>query len=504
MAVLPELSTNRAQLFRGFLQVLYDREKDARERRQDAASVPDQSHWMDVLGGLAESMQFAGGAQSDAGAQTVLPRPDWPALLTKELLNFSRDASVLQLTGDDLRFTHQLLQEYLAGRVLVTASQADPLSAGRYWPEKNWWQGSGWEVVAEIAAESLEADEIEPFIVWLARANPALAADIWEAQDRPVLADATRQAIHDQWFTRMTDIERVPQPSARAAIGTALGRFELDDRQGIGLDEQGLPDIDWVEIQSGPFLYGEGDEQQQVHLERYCISRYPITNAQYQAFIDAGGYVEERWWQGLKKPKTVKKITWYQTNRPRSDVDWYEAMAFTRWLAAQLDQSVRLPTEQEWEKAARGTDGRAYPWGDDYLNGYANVMESGEGGEYLGETTAVGLYPQGESPFGVRDLAGNVWEWCLNKYEHPEQIQPDTSDDERVLRGGSWIGNPEFARAAHRLRNYPVTTRPLQGFSCCVVCPHFLISCSLLTDAIAAVKFFSVSGCRCTPWVLSI
>jgi hypothetical protein len=236
MAILPELSENRAQLFRGFLRMLYKREMAARERRQDASTVPDQNHWLAVMGELAETLQFAGGAQSDAGAQTVLSRADWPGSLNKVLLDFSRDASVLQLTGDDLRFTHQLLQEYLASRVLLISSQADHTSATRYWPEKSWWQRSGWEVVAEIAAESLDKQTVEPFIAWLARANPALAAEVWEAQNQPELGDATRQAIHDQWFTRMTDAERVPQSRARAAIGTALGRFGLDDRPGIGLD----------------------------------------------------------------------------------------------------------------------------------------------------------------------------------------------------------------------------------------------------------------------------
>jgi formylglycine-generating enzyme required for sulfatase activity len=136
-------------------------------------------------------------------------------------------------------------------------------------------------------------------------------------------------------------------------------------------------------------------------------------------------------------------------------VDWYEAVAFSRWLAAQLNQPIRLLTEQEWEKAARGTDGREYPWGNGYIKGRANVDESGEKGEYLAQTTAVGLYPMDNSPYGVRDMTGNVWEWCLNKYDQPEQIEPDTSGGRRVLRGGSWFLNPEFARAAHRYRDLP-------------------------------------------------
>jgi formylglycine-generating enzyme required for sulfatase activity len=149
-------------------------------------------------------------------------------------------------------------------------------------------------------------------------------------------------------------------------------------------------------------------------------------------------------------------------------VDWYEAVAFSRWLAAQLNQPIRLPTEQEWEKAARGTDGRQYPWGHDYINGYANVYES-----KLSQTTAVGMFPQGESPYGVMDMAGNVWEWCLNKGDHPEQIEPDTSGNWRVLRGGSWFLNPEFARAAYRFRCLPDLRSSHGGFRVVLSVPIF-------------------------------
>jgi formylglycine-generating enzyme required for sulfatase activity len=216
-----------------------------------------------------------------------------------------------------------------------------------------------------------------------------------------------------------------------------------------------LPDIDWVEIPTGPFRYGEGASQQEIQLERFYISRYPITNRQYQCFIDAGGYEEKRWWQDRRRPQPTKS-TWEQPNRPRTDVDWYEAVAFTRWLSEQLNQPIQLPTEQEWEKAARGEDGRKYPWGEEYINGYANVDESREKGEYLQQTTAVGLYPKDHSPYGVRDMAGNVWEWCLNKWDHPEQIEPDTSGDRRVLRGGAWVNDPDLARAANRVGINPV------------------------------------------------
>ncbi|MGR9108232.1 MAG: formylglycine-generating enzyme family protein, partial [Gammaproteobacteria bacterium] len=117
-----------------------------------------------------------------------------------------------------------------------------------------------------------------------------------------------------------------------------------------------VPDIAWVEIPAGPFLYGEGSSKRTIELPTFWIAKYPITNCQYQTFIDAGGYEEARWWKDLVKPKP-EASRWPQANRPKTNVDWYEAVAFCRWLSAMLElkeDTIRLPTEQEWEKAARG------------------------------------------------------------------------------------------------------------------------------------------------------
>ncbi len=222
-----------------------------------------------------------------------------------------------------------------------------------------------------------------------------------------------------------------------------------------------LPDIDWVEIPAGEFLYG--DDREKRYLDSFQISRYPVTNAQYQTFIVAGGYESDEWWGDLIKP-ALERSSWNHPNRPRTDVDWYEAVAFSRWLAVMLNQSVRLPTEEEWEKAARGSDGKAFPWGEKYINGYANVDESFEDGDGLKETASVGLYPQGASPYGVMDMTGNVWEWCLNKYDYPDRIEPDTSRDNRVLRGGCWVNSPSDARADGRYGPIPDERSSARGF----------------------------------------
>ncbi len=209
-----------------------------------------------------------------------------------------------------------------------------------------------------------------------------------------------------------------------------------------------VPDIDWVTIPAGEFIYGEDSEQTTHYLETFQIARYPVTNAQYQCFIDDGGYENDHWWQGLEKPE-IEESEWPQGNRPRTNVNWYEATAFTRWLSDRLNQLIRLPSEQEWEKAARGERGLKYPWGDGYEAGNANVRESG--GSFLEQTIGVGLYPRDKSPKGVKDMAGNVVEWC-NEMTADVNDNTQNSSPTPVLRGGAWSNDPDDARAANRHR----------------------------------------------------
>ncbi len=161
-------------------------------------------------------------------------------------------------------------------------------------------------------------------------------------------------------------------------------------------------------------------------------------------------------------------------------MSWYDAVAFTRWLTARLHEAgqldaateIRLPTEEEWEKAARGTDGRQYPWGNGYKAGFANVREQEGpiGAAGVGQTTAVGSYPQGASPFGAHDMAGNVWEWTLTEYEGQNALDL-TNDRPRVLRGGSWLFYPVYACASYRYDYGPPDRYSLSGFRVVMAAP---------------------------------
>ena len=232
-----------------------------------------------------------------------------------------------------------------------------------------------------------------------------------------------------------------------------------------------------VTIPAGPFLMGTPESelneleklgvkrkylerevpQHEVTLEEYAIARYPITNAEFERFIEDGGYTQRDYWtdagwqrkekDSWTQPRLWDDEKWNTPSQPVVGVSWYEAVAYCRWLSEKSGKTYRLPTEAEWEKAARGTDGRRYPWGDGWDASLCNNKESGPG-----QTTPVGEYPEGESPYGVEELVGQVWEWCRTKYGSSYPYKPDDGrededgDDTRIARGGSWASSAPAGR----------------------------------------------------------
>jgi formylglycine-generating enzyme required for sulfatase activity len=203
-------------------------------------------------------------------------------------------------------------------------------------------------------------------------------------------------------------------------------------------------------------------------LDEFQIGKYPVTNAEYQAFVKDAKYKAPSHWSGENFSEELAA-------HPVVNVNWEDADAYCKWLTQKLqeanqlraDESIRLPTEAEWEKAARGTDARYYPWGNDWDK---NKCNSSEGGTK--HTTPVGKYsPAGDSPYGAADMAGNVWEWCADTYDEnyyqnsPRENPLNTSSGKaRVLRGGSWDDESYFVRAAYRSRRYPVFRFSDYGF----------------------------------------
>ena len=159
------------------------------------------------------------------------------------------------------------------------------------------------------------------------------------------------------------------------------------------------------------------------------------------------------------------------------NVSWHDAVAYCNWLAEVTGKPYRLPSEAEWEKGARGSDGRIYPWGNQWDAARCNSRESSDGdtvavlGIYKGSTTAVGTYPNGASPYGLLDMAGNVWEWTSSVYEtYPYDPADGREDPEaegnlhRVVRGGSFGNLPWRVRCAFRGRDVPSASFWDRGF----------------------------------------
>jgi formylglycine-generating enzyme required for sulfatase activity len=235
---------------------------------------------------------------------------------------------------------------------------------------------------------------------------------------------------------------------------------------------------DMFRIPAGEFLMGsdpnidkhaQASEQPQhtLYLPDYYMGKTPVTNAQYAYFVQATDHGQPMHWKDGDPPggKDVHPVV---------EVSWVDAMAYCNWLSEVTGRPYRLPSEAEWEKVARGTDGRIYPWGNEWDPRRCN---SGEGGP--GDTTPVGAYLRGASPYGLLDMAGNVWEWTLSLWGDQEQ-RPDfrypyepldgrESLDElnnfrRVLRGGSFNNTDISVRCAYRISNFPNAKGKEMGF----------------------------------------
>jgi len=217
---------------------------------------------------------------------------------------------------------------------------------------------------------------------------------------------------------------------------------------------------------------GDGDEHPEhlVYLDAFYLDKYEVTTSRYAKFLEETGAEREKesettqFIRGLLgKPKakfTPRGNPAYwdlvnlsrHGNRPVVGVSWYDSQAYCDWAGK------RLPTEAEWEKAARGTDGRTYPWGDEAPTSWrANYGKEYSEHLYSDVIQPVGSYEEGKSPFGVYDMEGNVWEWVADWYDSeyyansPERNPTGPASGKyRVLRGGSWSNQPESLRSAYR------------------------------------------------------
>jgi formylglycine-generating enzyme required for sulfatase activity len=258
---------------------------------------------------------------------------------------------------------------------------------------------------------------------------------------------------------------------------------------------------DYLPVPAGLFLMGdnfaEGDaDEVPVHpvtLSAFYVARFKVTNADFARFMAAGGYTEPSYWGagGFGEYGSAPRF-WEDTryhgggtdgggNFPVVGVSWFEAAAYCSWISAETGARYRLPTEAEWEKAARGTDQRRFPWGEAIDGSYANYEHSDD--PFEPGLTPVGYYDgslrdgfqtsANVSPYGAEGMAGNVWEWCSDWFggsyystspEH-DPTGPEIGSS-KMLRGGGWVDSSYYHRAANRNGSFPENRNPIQGFRC--------------------------------------
>jgi formylglycine-generating enzyme required for sulfatase activity len=580
-----DLPANRARLFEGWVQRLLAREED----RNHAHWLPAAAQHV-ALSELAYAMQALGeGTLVDqAWACNVLPEavmlpasetqpaPQSVATPPAAVLELAHGASLLMTTAEEgLRFVHHLLQEYFAAEALLRRFAAGedlaPLWRTPYTqkamppaPRGEWDPlppppPTRWEQTTILAASLYPA-----LIEAVTAVNPALAAacvvemgrleskrleskrlEIEESEtDCAVWSIAQSPIANFQSRISALLLDRLGSPAvhlrSRIEAGLWLGRLR-DPRfpvETVNRVRVILPPV--APIAGGKATIGshwldrlaDKDEKPRhdVRLAAYALGRYPVTNAEFACFMQAGGYEEETLWtaggqfwrrgepvpgeddpvdwymdqwrrnrerpqriderlkQSVYTPQgaeqwhrlitwtedeiTVLFRSWYPTGQVRRQpeywdddafnnpsqpvvgVTWYEAMAYATWLARVTGQGWRLPTEPEWEWAAR-RGARVYPWGNRWDADRLNSLE----GRVM-RTTPVGAYPHGATPDGICDLAGNVWEWTATwQTEYPYRADGSLEDPDRpgmrIARGGGWAAVRKMVRGGYRGGNDP-------------------------------------------------
>ncbi|NCF69164.1 MAG: SUMF1/EgtB/PvdO family nonheme iron enzyme [Chloroflexi bacterium] len=584
-----ELPAGRAALLTGLVRLALQREVGERRHRlfdpdwllsEDDVQQVLQQAWagpfdlpqdgilIPRLATLAYAMQD--GIQAGEAGQVRVPERTARDLLgesqAREIIAAGIQLNVLdkELATRELSFYHQLIQEYFAAQVL--AKNPEPQRVAVPWKTRDVspsleetlamlevseplpaLPATGWEE-STILAAAMTGDPAQ-FVANLIPGNLPLAARCAAAMEMQVSPQLVAELRRDL-ITRIGD----PAADLRARIVAAEALGELGDprferRTGAHGDYL-LPPL--ASIPSGVYTIGDDTSQyederpaHQVEIAAFELGVFPVTNAEYALFMQAGGYENERWWeteaakawlrgesgnegqkqsardmqaylQGfsddvIRGEKTspeqieywlwLKKASaeeleqqydeWYPVGKapgqpdywddsrfnhpaqPVVGVTWYEARAYCAWLSAQTGKVFTLPSEAQWEAAARGFEGRAYAYGPDFDAARCNTFET-----HIRRTTPAGVFPGGLTPEGIADLSGNVWEWTTTLWgdniQQPTFSYPYVATDgreelqnavsRRVVRGGSWVDNRNLARAAYRGDDHPAGRSHDLGF----------------------------------------
>jgi formylglycine-generating enzyme required for sulfatase activity len=418
-----------------------------------------------------------------------------PSRVAEEFLEDVRKGSSLLVSRGEHHygFIHLTFQEYLAAVALAWRARNDRAALvealAPHVGEAPWHEVTlltvgylgivdQWEEGASEVVEGLLEKAPGPAgeaVVWMGEA----VADAGSA----AVSAGCRKKVVDALLETLVAGGRV-ESTRRAAAGKALAALGDPRAEVMTVDGMKL-----CSVPAGPFRMGSEETDPQGYPDErpahdcdlpyeYRIGRYPVTVAQFREYVEASG----------NQPKDLDSLR-SPVNQPVTRVSWLEALAFCQWLENRWQKSglleagwkVTLPSEAEWEKAARGLEGRQYPWGDRFNPDLANTDEGG-----VGEVSAVGCFPGGVSPYGCEEMSGNVWEWTRSlwgenalevSFGYPYKREDGREDLEassevlRVLRGGSFIFNSRLARCAYRFRLEPFYRYVNLGFRVAVVLP---------------------------------
>jgi len=506
-----ELPRDRPQLYERILELLLGQWDKLRDGQSLAESIGVPDWGSERMRPLLDQLSFqahAGATSADGRGRLARRdvrdalehfliqagmRDDQAAAASVRCLDYFNHRSGLLVPDgaqDSYTFAHLTLQEHCAGRYIVSGPDAVELVL-RYRADDRWRepillglgvvQQTNPALLDRVLTDLIDPDEAgPPKSVERRQRDLIFAAEIGVDRDwgylrtQRVNVDRLQRDLKRGLVELLADRNQPLPVAERVRAGFLLG--DLGDprvpvtsdewRRELAKTQAGDMTGYFCQVDAGAYTIGSADNdpdaednEQPQHTVTFdapfWIARLPIANAQWRAWVQQGG--------GKQSPYAADTDL-NRPNQPVVGIQWHGCNDFCAWLSAQLGVTVRMPTEQEWEAAARGGDARRYPWGDAWQDDCAATAEDREtrGARY---TVPVGCYPAGATPCGALDMVGNIWEWTASVWQsYPGAAKPFTEDQYRILRGGSWGDTRKRVRCGARVRDDPGNVNNNLGF----------------------------------------